>query len=134
MNTAGVGLDSRKGVLLFDPAGSYGVQMGAIDASGLSPGTYEITLVPLDCSVMQADIDLGQPSAGSVLMQLPETSIQGSSITVAVTEAPLQNEPPVAVSFCGAGLSEAAVMCRAWVCCAHAKSEMVRTLAAATDP
>lgn len=40
--TWGVGLDSRKDILLVDPNGTYDLEQGYIDLAGWAPGTYSV--------------------------------------------------------------------------------------------
>ena len=44
--------------------------------------------------MLQADIDLNQPHVSSVIAPLPAASVQGSSFTFTVTNAPLANRAP----------------------------------------
>ncbi len=97
-HTAGVGIDGRKGVLLFDPNGAYGIQAGTIDASALAPGTYTVALVPAatGTSVLKAELDFTKAQSGGIISP---ASSQGASFTFTVVNVPPENHAPTAAIF-----------------------------------
>ena len=66
--TAGVGVASRKSVLLANPAGEYVLHSGTIPTGSLAAGTYVVQLIPLKTRVLRPDLDLSQPQSGFLMM------------------------------------------------------------------
>lgn len=81
-SVAGVGLESRKSVLLADPLGPYTLHAGEIPTNGLSPGAYTVVLIALRARVLRADLDLSQAQSGFVMA---EATSEGASLEFLVT-------------------------------------------------
>lgn len=91
----GLGVESRKAALLFDPAGNWDVAGGVIDTTGLPDGWYTVKVVPGNTNVLQTGLDLNQPQTGSFAS--PATAV-GSEFRFYIPE------PATLLLLAGAGL------------------------------
>jgi len=91
----GLGLESRKAALLFDPAGNYDVAGGVIDTAGLPDGWYTVKVIPGSTNILQMGLDLSQPLTGNFAS--PATGV-GSEFRFYIPE------PTTLLLLAGAGL------------------------------
>jgi len=83
----GVGLDSRKSVLLLDPEGAYTVQGGYIDGP-FPAGEYTVRVVPGSTNYLKPGLDLDQPLAGNFAEPCQPGQVMGSEFSFTVLPEP----------------------------------------------
>jgi len=98
-DTWGVGLESRKAVLLQDSVGTYDLWTGVIDLTGVPLGTYTVKLMPSGGSVLQAGLDLNTDQVGSTTFKLA-----AGDLTAAAFDFVIIPEPATLLLIAGAGL------------------------------
>lgn len=91
----GVGMESRKSVLLWDPSGNYDMAAGVLDTSDLPDGLYTVKVVPGNTNILQAGLNLDEPLSGNFAS--PATGV-GSEFTFYIPE------PTTLLLLAGAGL------------------------------
>ncbi len=64
--SAGVGQDGAKADLLSNPGADYVLHSGTIPTTGLSGGTYTVTLIPLVARTLVTDLDFSQDQVGFI--------------------------------------------------------------------
>jgi hypothetical protein len=106
-DTWGVGLDSRKSVLLLDPNGTYDLNVIAVDLSDYHPGDYRVDMEDVDelgtpkvaARVVAAGVDLNVDRAS-----IPMVDVDVSLIHVGSFEFTIVPEPAT-VLLVGASLA-----------------------------
>lgn len=83
----GVGLESRKSLLLLDPEGEYTVQGGYIDGP-FPVGQYLVRVVPGNTNYLRPDLDLDQPQAGNFASPCQPGEVMGSEFLFTVLPEP----------------------------------------------
>lgn len=96
--TWGVGLDSRKSVLLIDPQGTYDLAQGYIDLTGWAPGTYRLELIAVHAWVIQAGLDLNS-AVDNVVYEVPSANLAGGAFEFTIVP-----EPATLVLLAGAAM------------------------------
>ncbi len=98
-DTWGVGLDSRKSVLLQDGQETYDLWTAVVDLTGVPLGNYLVKLTPNGASVLQAGLDLNQDQIGSTTYKLGAGDLTGGSFEFSIVP-----EPATLLLIAGAGL------------------------------
>ncbi len=98
-DTWGVGLDSRKSVLLQDPEGLYDIIGGVLDVSTWPVGTYKVKWMPASTgnSVLRPDVNLNVDQIGNI-------TSQDVIVTGAEFEFTIIPEPATLLLLASAGL------------------------------
>jgi len=90
-DTWGVGLASRKSVLLADPQGLYGLQGGRFPIPGsLAPGMYKLVLTLSSGAVLDNDTNFDYPNnhVGGITVAISGEGLQGSEFVFEVVPEP----------------------------------------------